>query len=145
MNIKPEAVTDLSLDEVVEELVKIRAHKAETESLEFSLSRAVVKMLEERGAKVVRTPSGMVRVKRGLSFDPSVLARLREITDPEDLEGIYAPAHDEVKRVPEKWNMVKGKKLLHYGTEHRQIIEDAKIFGSARVIIEKEEEEGGRQ
>ena len=44
--------------------------------------------------------------------DYSILAQLREITAPEDLDGIYTPPGEKTVQTPEKWNM--NKELLFY-------------------------------
>jgi hypothetical protein len=80
---------------------------------------------------------------KSVTYDAAILAGLREITDPEDLAGIYYPAHEEVRQVPERWNMSKGRKLVKHSADHAAIIQDAKIYGSPRVKIEEEEANSG--
>ena len=135
-----EAVRDATLDEVVAELVDVRERIKAMQEAEYLLSRQIIETMERDGSTRMRTPSGIVTIPRSVTYDASILAGLREVTDPADLEGIYTPEHEEVKRVPEAWNMAKGRKLLKHSTEHAAIIEDAKIYGSARIQIEKEKE-----
>ena len=133
-----EAVRDATLDEVVAELVDVRKRIEAMQEAEYLLSRQIIEAMEQDGSTRMRTPSGIVTIPRSVTYDPSILAGLREITDPADLEGIYTPERDEVRRVPEAWNMAKGRKLLKHSSDHAAIIEDAKIYGVPRVKIEKE-------
>jgi hypothetical protein len=131
-------VQDATLDEVVQELVDVRERIEAMKQAEYLLSRQIVETMERWGSERMRTPTGIVTMPRSVTYDASILAGLREITDPADLDGIYTPEHEEVKRVPEAWNMAKGRKLLKHSSEHVAIIEDAKIYGVPRVKIEKE-------
>jgi len=139
---KAEAVRDATLDEVVAELVDIRERLKAMQEAEYLLSRQIIEAMEDDGSERMRTPSGIVTIPRSVSYDASILARLREITDPADLEGIYTPEHDEVRRMPEKWNMARGRKLLRHSGDHAAIIEDAKIYGSPRVKVVQEANSG---
>jgi len=125
-------------DEVVAELVDVRAKIKALQEAEYLLGRQIVETMEADGSERMRTPAGIVTLPRSVTYDASILAGLREITDPADLDGIYTPEHEEVKRVPERWNMSKGRKLLKHSADHAAIIEDAKIYGSPKVKIEKE-------
>ena len=131
---------DATIDEAVEQLVDVRARIKALEEAEYILSRYVTEAMEAEGSERMRTPAGIVTIARSVSYDASILAALREITDPADLDGIYYPEHEEVRQVPERWNMVKGRKLIKHSGDHAAIIEDAKIYGSARIQIEKEKE-----
>ena len=133
-----DAVHTSTTDEVVAELVDVRERIKAMQEAEYLLSRQIIETMERDGSTRMRTPSGIVTIPRSVTYDASILAGLREVTDPADLEGIYSPEHEEVKRVPEAWNMAKGRKLLKHSTEHAAIIEDAKIYGVPRVKIEKE-------
>ena len=139
---KAEAVRDATFDEVVEQLVDVRERIEAMREAEYLLSRQIVEAMEDDGSERMRTPSGIVTIPRSVSYDASILARLREITDPADLEGIYTPEHDEVRRMPEKWNMARGRKLLRHSGDHAAIIEDAKIYGSPRVKVVQEANSG---
>ena len=133
-----DAVHTSTTDEVVAELVDVRKRIEAMKEAEYLLSREIIEAMEKDGSERMRTPSGIVTMPRSVTYDASILAGLREITDPADLEGIYSPEHEEVKRVPEAWNMAKGRKLLKHSSDHAAIIEDAKIYGVPRVKIEKE-------
>jgi len=132
------AVQNATLDEVVVELVDVRKRIKAMEEAEYLLSRQVIEAMEADQSERMRTPEGVVTITRSVSYDAAILAALREITDPADLDGIYSPERDEVRRVPEKWNMARGRKLLKHSGDHAAIIEDAKIYGPAKVQIEKE-------
>tara|TARA_Y100000310_G_scaffold111406_1_gene109798 strand:- start:610 stop:1035 length:426 start_codon:yes stop_codon:yes gene_type:complete len=133
-----DAVHTSTTDEVVAELVDVRAKIKALQEAEYLLCRQIVETMEADGSERMRTPAGIVTLPRSVTYDASILAGLREITDPADLDGIYTPEHEEVKRVPERWNMSKGRKLLKHSADHAAIIEDAKIYGSPKVKIEKE-------
>lgn len=139
---KAEAVRDATLDEVVAELVDIRERLKAMQEAEYLLSRQIVEAMEDDGSERMRTEAGIVTVTKAVSYDASILARLREITDPADLEGIYTPEHDEVRRVPEKWDMARGRRLLKHSADHAAIIEDAKIYGSPKVKVVREANSG---
>ena len=132
---------DMSLEDMVDELVEARANLKRQEEVVYYVERAVVEAMQDRGASVVKTPAGTARLTTPVSYDYSVLARLREITSPDDLVG-YTPEREVVKREPERWNMTQGKTLANLSHEHRTIIDDAKIFGDPRVKYEARK--GGR-
>ena len=135
-----DAVQSSTFDEVVVELVEVRTKIEALQQAEYLLSRQIIETMEADGSERMRTPSGVVTTPRAVTYDASILAGLREITDPDDLAGIYTPEHEETRTVPERWNMGKGRKLLKYSGDHAAIIADAKIYGSPRVKIEIEKE-----
>jgi len=134
-----EAVRDLSLEEMVDELVRARDALRDQQALVYYIERAVVEGMQERGATVVKADGGEATLTTPVSYDYGTLARLREITSPDDMVG-YTPEREVVKREPEKWNMTQAKTLAKLSHDHAAIIEDAKIHGSPRVKIEKEKE-----
>jgi len=133
-----EAVQSLTVDEVVVELVDVRQQIKAFEELEWLLSRTVVEVMQAEGSERMRTPTGIVTIPRSVTYDASILAGLREITDPADLAGIYTPEHEEIRQVPERWDMSKGRKLAKHSGDHAAIIEDAKIYGRPKVKIQQE-------
>ena len=139
---KAEAVRDATLDEVVAELVDIRERLKAMQEAEYLLSRQIIEAMEDDGSERMRTEAGIVTISKSVSYDTSILAKLREITDPTDLEDCYTPEHDEVRRVPEKWDMARGRKLIRHSGDHAAIIEDAKIFGSPKVKVVQEANSG---
>ena len=139
---KAEAVRDATFDEIVEQLVDVRERIEAMREVEYLLSRKVIETMQEFGSERMRTPSGIVTIPRSVSYDASILARLRAITDPTDLEDCYTPEHDEVRRVPERWDMARGRRLLKHSADHAAIIEDAKIFGSPKVKVVQEANSG---
>ena len=133
---------DFTLDELVEELVAVRATIKNLDEAKWMLERRVVEVMQTWGSERMRTPAGIVTIPKSVTYDAAILAGLREITDPEDLAGIYYPEHEEVRQVPERWNMSKGRKLVKHSGEHAAIIEDAKIYGRPKVKIEEEATSG---
>ena len=132
---------DLTLEEMVDELVEARANLKRQEEVVYYVERAVVEAMQDRGASIVKTDAGTARLTTPVSYDYSVLAGLREITSPDDLVG-YTPEREVVKREAERWNMTQAKTLANLSHEHRAIIDDAKIFGDPRVKYEAKK--GGR-
>ena len=126
---------DFTFDELVEELATVVDRLASLERSKWMLEKRIVHLMMDRGATVAKTETHEVKIRGSVTYDGGILARLREITSPEDLERIYYPAHDEVVRRPEKWNMTSGRKLAQLGHEHAAIIEDAKIHGTPRVSL----------
>ena len=123
---------NLSLEELVDELVEARAALKAQEQAVYYLERAVVEGMEDRGATVVRTDAGEATLTVPMSYDYAKLAALREITSPDDLVG-YTPEREITKVEPERWNMTQGKTLARLSRDHAAIIEDAKIEGNPRV------------
>ena len=123
---------DMSLEDMVDELVEARANLKRQEEVVYYVERAVVEAMQDRGASIVKTDGGSARLTRPVSYDYSVLAGLREITSPDDLVG-YTPEREVVKREAERWNMTQAKALSKLSHDHAQIVEDAKIYGSPRV------------
>jgi len=134
-------LVDLTLEEMVDELVEARANLKRQEEVVYYVERAVVEAMQDRGASIVKTDAGTAWLTTPVSYDYSVLAGLREITSPDDLVG-YTPEREVVKRESERWNMTQAKTLANLSHEHRAIIADAKIFGDPRVKYEAKK--GGR-
>ena len=132
---------DLTLEDLVEELVEARASLKSQEASVYYLERAVIEGMRGRGATVVRTDAGEATLTTPVSYDYGILARLREITSPDDMVG-YTPEREVVKREPEKWNMTAAKTLAKLSHDHAAIIEDAKINGRPKVKIEQEARRG---
>lgn len=128
-------------EELVEEarhLANLRSQFDVIEREIFLVENAILSAMEQAGASVKRVGAYRIIINQGYKYDASRLAPLREITDPQDLEGIYIPEHEETVRKPEKWNMVKGKKLAKLGAEHAAIIADARIPQRPKVVIVEE-------
>lgn len=132
-----ESLKDVTLDDAVEQLADVRKQLKTLQEVEWILSNEVVRQMDDIGATESRVEIGKVALTRPVSYDYSVLANLREITDPEDLEGAYTAPHEIVKHVPESWNMTKAKPLKKLSHQHGSIIEDAKIYGRPRIRIEE--------
>ena len=136
-----QAVRDETIDEVVASLIETQAQIRGLREAEYLLQQTILEAMETEGSERLRTDAGIVTLTRSVTYDASILAHLREITDPADLAGVYTPEHQET--VAERWNMSKGRKLGKYSTEHAAIIENAKIYGSPRIkIVEKENNRG---
>jgi phage terminase large subunit-like protein len=121
---------DATLDELIDEMHELEEKLENLGEVHHVLYRAIIEQMDEIGATVARSETHVAKLTPKVTYDQSVLAKLREITDPEDLAGVYTPEHEEVRKVPEKWNMVRGKKLLRLGNDHRQIIASAKKFSA---------------
>ena len=140
-----DAVADLTVEEAVDELSALREKLEGLKRAEYLLYRMVLEGMEERGAKLIRTDTGLVaRRTSSATYDYGKLAALREITEPEDLDRVYYPAHEETKIVPEKWNMAKGRKLGQLGNEHQAIIDAARVEGLTKIEIYEIGEESTR-
>jgi len=135
-----EAVQSATTEEVVAELVELRRRIEALREAEYLVSRQIIETMEADGSERMRTPSGIVTIPRPVTYDASILAGLREITDPADLAGIYTAEHEEVRQVPERWNMAAGRKLIKYSADHAAIISDARIYGSPKVVVKIEKE-----
>jgi len=134
-------VRDLTLEEIVGELVRARESLESQQATVYYLERSLVEGMEKRGATVVRTDEGEAKLSTPVSYDYGILAGLREITGPDDLVG-YTPEHEEVRQVPERWNMTVAKTLAKLSHAHREIIEDAKIYGRSKIQFKAKR--GGR-
>ena len=138
-----DGVMELELDDLAEALKETKESIKGLEEAFWLIEKRIVEVMEERGATVADTEGYMVKMTIPVSYDYSILARLREITDPKLLEECYDPAGEKVVKFGEKWNMTKAKKLQSLGNDYREIIEDAKIPGRPRIAIESKEEEKG--
>ena len=123
---------DLSLEELVDELVAARATLAAQQQAVWYLERAAIEGMKERGATVVKTDAGEATLRTPVSYDYGKLAALREITSPDDLIG-YTPEREVVKVERERWNMTQGKTLAKLSSDHADIIESAKIYGDPQI------------
>ena len=136
-----ENVKGLSAQETAEQLMNVREKLRELRQVERFLTVSVVEGMEEIGATKLRTEKGIVQKMVPVSdYDLGTLAKLREITSPEDLEGVYIPEHTEL--VPEKWDGRRLKKVRAFGNEHAAIIDDAEIRGNPRIILVEEKGTG---
>ena len=129
-------IHDLSLEEVIEELADARGQLEAQQQAIYLLERSAIEGMEKLGATVVMGEDWEATLSTPISYDYSILARLREITSPDDLKG-YTPERDVVKREAERWNMTQAKTLSKLSHQHREIIEDAKIPGFPRITIKK--------
>ena len=136
-----QAVQDLSLEEMVEELVRARESLASQQATVYYIERALVEGMQERGATLVKTASGEATLRTPVSYDYARLAALREITSPDDLIG-YTPEQEVTKTQPERWNMTVGKTLAKLSSDHAMIIEDAKIYGDPQVKFKERKGDG---
>ena len=127
-------IAGMTLEETVAELVETRDALKQQQQLLYYLERAVIEGMQKRGATVVKVDAGEATLTTPVSYDYGILARLREITPPGDMVG-YTAEHDEVRRVPERWNMTQAKALSKLSHDHSGIIEDAKIYGNPKVTF----------
>jgi len=130
-----EQIESLSLAEMIDELAVAKAEMAATERVVHTWQQAVIAAMQERGAFRAQTDAWAVKLNIPVSYDYSILAGLREITSPDEMVG-YTPEHEVVKRVSESWNMTQAKTLAGLSSEHRQIIENAKIPGRPTLKLE---------
>lgn len=131
---------DFTFDELIDELCDIKKRQRSIDEARWMLERHVAELMDAEGASTMRTENHVVKITRPVTYDTTKLAQLREITDPLDLDGVYTPEHEETRVVAERWNMVKGKKLLKLGNAHRDLIEKAKVFGNPKIeVFEKDE------
>ena len=133
--IEAQAVQDLSLEEMVEQLVRGRESLESQQAAVYYIERALIEGMQERGATVVRALGGEATLTTPVSYDYGTLARLREITAPDDMVG-YTPEREVVKVEPERWNMTQAKTLAKLSHDHSGIIEDAKIYGNPKIKFE---------
>ena len=135
---------DATTAELIDEIKVIEDELDKLGKEHYFLYRTIVEQMGRDGATVARSEENVAKLTPKISYDSTVLARLREITDPEDLEGVYTPEHEEVRKVPERWNMTKAKKLLRLGNDHSAIIDDAKIFGNPSLKVYQKGDESTR-
>ena len=126
---------DFSFEELIDEHASIRLKLKHLKEASWVLEGRIAELMALEGATERRAGDRTVKITRPVTYDYTILAQLREITDPLDLDGIYTPAHDEMKRIPEKWDMVRGRKLSRLGTDHRTLITSAKIYGNPRIEV----------
>ena len=134
-------IHDLSLEEVIEELADARGQLEAQQQAIYLLERSAIEGMEKLGATIVTGEDWEATLSTPITYDYSILARLREITSPDDLRG-YTPERDVVKREAERWNMTQAKALAKLSHQHREIIEDAKIFGRSKIQFKAKR--GGR-
>lgn len=136
-------IHDLTIDELAEELVNVKSKINNLKTIQKDVEKALVNEMDIEGSKKTRTSSGLVTKYRRTEFDYSVLAELKEITDAQDLEGIYFPEH--MAKVPEKWDMREGRHLADLSTRHKNIIDEARELGSENNVwrIKIDSKKGG--
>ena len=134
-------VQDLTLEEIVGELMRARESLESQQATVYYLERSLVEGMQERGATLVKTDAGEATLRTPVSYDYAKLAALREITGPDDLVG-YTPEREVVKREPERWNMTVAKTLSKLSSDHAAIIESAKKYGRSKIQFKAKR--GGR-
>ena len=128
----------LTEEELVEEFVRIsKEFKQARDNLDCVRMIATQRM-EAKGATVMQGDRHNIVGTIKVDYDYSILADIREHASADELEGKYFPAHDEVVRVGENWNMTQTKKLLRRGEPFSTIINDAKMT-AGRMSIKTEE------
>ena len=130
-----EHVKDLTLEELCVELRELTGTISTMQQTKWWLERSIAEQMEDLGARMVRHDDGVTRLSYDVAYDYATLAQLREITDPEELTGIYTPPGEKMVQTPEKWNMTKGRSLANLGGEHRDIIERARKVQKDRPSI----------
>lgn len=131
-------LADWTDEDLVEEFARVtQIVKQERDHLGY-IQMLITQRMEENGATVMpgklHDIEGTVRTE----YDYSILAKIRERLDPDDLEGMYTPAHDTVVHVEENWNMQQTKKLLKRGEPFTTYINDAKMTTGRMKIKVKE-------
>ena len=136
------SVIDLDIEGLVKALADTKAVIKNMEQARYLVETRLIEMMEDTGATVATTSSHVVKMTMPVTYDYNILARLREITDPQLLEECYEPAGEKVVKTPEKWNMTKAKKLGAYGSEHASIINDPRILQRPRISVSQTIEKG---
>ena len=133
-----ERLINMNDEELIEEFAHVAAVSDEFRVQIGFMRMLITQRMENNNATVMRGSEHNVVGTTKTEYDYSILASLREYLDPEELKGMYTPEHDEVVRVPEKWNMTRAKKLLKLGAPYSEIINDAKMT-VGRMSIKLEE------
>ena len=129
---------NLNDEDLVEEFARVVQEFEQIRDQLGIIRMLLTQRMEGTGATVMRGTLHNVVGTVKSDYDYSILARLREFLDPDELEGMYTPEHDEVTRVGEKWNMTQTKKLLKLGEPFSTIIEDARVT-VGRMSLKSEE------
>ena len=137
-----EDTSDATIPELIDQIKGVEDKLENLGEAHYLLYRQIIEEMEKDGATIARSENHVAKLTPKVSYDSTILAKLREITDPEDLDGVYTPEHEEVRKVPEKWNMTKGRALVIFGNAHSAIIEDAKIFGNPTLKVYLKGESG---
>ena len=130
---------EVTIDEVVKDYFDTISKIEKLENVLYVLYRHIVEHAKDSKAEILPTEHGVVEVKQSVDrYNPDVLARLREITDPVMLSEAYTPEHEvtvpeTVKRVKERWDARKLGKIAKLGEEHRAIIEESKVMRSPTI------------
>ena len=136
-----ERIQSLADSELIESLVEAKSTLKTAQDTVGYIEMLIIQRMEERGASRMR---GAFHDVEGTAptkdWDNSVLAQLREFYSPEDLSGIYTPAHEKTVTVKEKWDMNKGRRLRKDGDEIVQIIEKARILGRIKLSVNDKKE-----
>ena len=130
-----EGYQDLSLSEQCMELRELTDKIKNLEQAKWWLEKIIAEQMDDNQQTTVRHEEGITKLTYPVEYDPNVLAELREITDPIDLEGVYYPSEEKTVTTPEKWNMSKGRTLVNLGGEFREIIDRARKVIKERPAI----------
>ena len=121
-----------------EQCLELRDLKAKIETLgqaKWWLEKIIAEQMDDNQQTTVRHDEGLTKLTYPVEYDPNVLAELREITDPIDLEGVYYPPEEKTVTTAEKWNMSKGRSLVNLGGQFREIIDRARKVNKERPTI----------
>lgn len=136
-----ERMNGLPDSELVETLIEAKETLKTARDTVSYVEMLIIQRMEARGASRLRgTLHDVEGVAKTADWDYSILARLRELYSPEELEDIYTPSHHETIIIKEKWDMSKGRRLRKDGDEIVQIIEDARILGRMTLSVKDKKE-----
>ena len=73
-------------------------------------------------------------------YDYGVLRAIAELVPPDEWAKGFTPGHDETVWVEDKYNLTHIKPLVKYGAAVAQVIADAAIPGTPRLVIVRKKE-----
>ena len=113
---------------------------------EVSIARGRVEQellhrMTDRHATAIPNEQFLCEVTTRNDYDQGRLTPLLEILNSTDLDGAYAPAHEERRMVGARWDVRRVKALARkYGTQVQGIVEDAKVPGAPRLWVTRREQ-----
>ncbi len=139
--------TELTLQQLVDRYATVEQMTADLAAELRALEYELLKRMEAEGATEAvgstdvdaRSYTPKAIIKRSVSYSSETLHVLLELLPEEELrdKGAYIPAHTVTTDVAEAWNATKLKPFAKLGTKIADVIEQAKIYGTPRIKIER--------
>lgn len=131
-------IPDFSDELLLQEIADARGNLERYQRQLYTLESEALRRMAEKGATAIPSDTFVCEMQVSNTYDQSRFTPLKEVFTASDLDAAFTPEHDEVKRVPDKWNTVKVLALARrYGDQALRCVEEARVRGAPRLKFER--------